>query len=65
MGRNLISGVFLSEGLLEEITSFAVHDLALGILASSCEYVQDFWTPLLMHAPDLDGKSSIKILLLS
>ena len=52
-------------GILEEIKSSNIHDLDIGIVYSSCECVKDFWSPLLMTAPDLDERDSIKMLLLS
>ena len=60
-GDNLVRNIFLKDSLLEDITSFVFHDLEIGLLASSCEYVDDFWTSLLMHAPDLDVMASVKI----
>ena len=41
-GGNMVRGIFLEKGILEEITSFIVHDLEIGIVTSSCERVQEF-----------------------
>ena len=38
-GNNLLNDLFIREGLLEDITSFIVHDLELGIVTINCEYV--------------------------
>ena len=38
-GNNLVRDIFLKENLLEDIKSFIVHDLELGIVTSNCEYV--------------------------
>ena len=55
-GGNLVGGIFIEKGLLEDITSFIFHNLGSGLLTSSRERVWFFLTPLLMHAPDLDGR---------
>ena len=55
-GVNMVEGVFIETGLLEDITSFIFHNLSSGLLTSSRERVWFFFTPLLMHAPDLDGR---------
>ena len=38
-GNKMVRGIFIKEGLLDEITRFIIHDLELGIETSSCEYV--------------------------
>ena len=41
-GGNLVGYLFLKEGLLEDITSFIICYMVLGILSSSCEFVKEF-----------------------
>ena len=64
-GNKLVGDILLEEGLLEEITSFVIYYMELGLVPSSCECVKDFLAPLLIHAPDLDGRASVKMLLFS
>ena len=54
----------LEEVILEDITSFIIHNLDIEIVSRSCECVLDFFTPLLIHVPDLYGRDSVKISLL-
>ena len=63
--NKLLGDLLLKEGILEDITSFIIHYMESGHVSRSCECVKDFWTPLLMHAPDLDGRASTKMALLS
>ena len=37
-GNNMVR----DEGLFEEITSFIIHDLELGIVSRNCECVKEF-----------------------
>ena len=64
-GDKLLRGIYLKEGLLEEITSFIFHYLELGIFPAVVSVSRNSWTPLLMHAPDMDGRASVKMALLS
>ena len=43
--NKLVGDIFLKEGLLEEITSFIIHYLELGLVSSSCECVKEFLEP--------------------
>ena len=36
-GDKLLRGIYLKEGLLEEITSFIIYYMELGIVSRSCE----------------------------
>ena len=38
-GNKLVRDIFLKEDILEYITSFIIHDLDIGLMTSSCEYV--------------------------
>ena len=64
-GDKLLRGIYLKEGLLEEITSFIFHYLELGIFPEVVSVSRNSWTSLLMHAPDMDGRASVKMTLLS
>ena len=66
MRRNKLVGyLFLKEGLLEEITGFIIYYMELGLVSSSCECVKEFLDPFFMHTPDLDGRASSKMALMS
>ena len=39
MEKKLIRYIFIKEGLLEDIKIFIYHDLELGLVTRSCEYV--------------------------
>ena len=41
-GVKLLRGIYLKEGLLEEITSFIIYYMELGLVSSSCECVKEF-----------------------
>ena len=64
-GKKLVRDIFLEKIILEDITSFIVHDLDIGFVSSSRERAQEFLTPFLMHTPDIDGRVSVKIILIS
>ena len=38
-GNKLVRYIFLKECILDDITSFTIHDVELGRVTSSCEYV--------------------------
>ena len=40
-GNKMVRGIFLDKGLLEDVTSFIVHDFEIGLVAISCERIQD------------------------
>ena len=44
-GNKLVGDLSLKEGLLEEITSFIIYYMELGLVSSSCEYVKEFLDP--------------------
>ena len=44
-GNKLVRDLYIKEGILEELTSFIIHDLELGIVSSSCECVKDVLGP--------------------
>ena len=44
-GNNMVGYLLLKNGILEEITSFIVYYMKLGILPSSCECVKEFLDP--------------------
>ena len=44
-GNKLVIYLLIKSGLLEEITSFISHDLELGLVSSSFDYVKEFLDP--------------------
>ena len=38
-GNKMVRGIFIKEGLLDEITRFIIHDLELRLVHRSCECV--------------------------
>ena len=40
-GDKLVRDIFLEKGIIEDITSFGVHDLDIGLVTISHERVQD------------------------
>ena len=46
-GNKLVGDILLKEGLLEEITSFIIYYMELGLVSSSCECVKEVLDPFL------------------
>ena len=44
-GNKLVGDILFKEGLLEEITSFAIYYMDVGLVSNSCECVKAFWEP--------------------
>ena len=44
-GNKLVGDPLLEEGLLEEVTSFIIYYMELGLVSISCECVKDFLDP--------------------
>ena len=44
-GNKLVGDIYLEEGLFDDITGFIIHYMDLGIMSSSCEYVNKFFYP--------------------
>ena len=44
-GNKLVGDLLLEEGLLEEVTSFIIYYMELGLVSSSCECVKEFLDP--------------------
>ena len=44
-GNKLVGDLLLQEGLLEDITSFIIYYMELGLVSISCECVKDFLDP--------------------
>ena len=45
-GNKLVGDIFLEEVIFEDITSFIIHYLDIGLVSSSCECVKDFFNPV-------------------
>ena len=44
-GNKLVGDLLLKEGFLEDITSFIIYYMELGLVSRSCECVKEFWDP--------------------
>ena len=55
----------LGRVFFEDIKRLIFYYLELIILPAVISMPGSFWTPLLVHAPDIDGRVSVKIVLLS
>ena len=44
-GNNLVGDLLLKDGLLENITSFIIYYMELGIVYISCDCVKEFLDP--------------------
>ena len=44
-GEQAVGDILLKKGLLEEITSFIIYYMDLGIVSRSCENVKEFLNP--------------------
>ena len=41
-GNKLVGDLLLKEGIIEDVKSFIIHYMELGIVFSSCELVKEF-----------------------